>query len=293
MKRSRSVEEEEDGDEGAILVIAPPCQATGCFELRYFDLFAKGLGPSLVAEHSGLPWAGNKSLGFSISKDWAELKARTPFGQLPLLSVPGRDFQLGQTTAIINYIGKMAGTEGRDPDWFALSQQLLAEAEDIYMLMNQFLPTLYKKLTSEEASPSKGTNEDYALFWAEKLPAQLKRLEEIGHSCSGTFIVSIFPPGLRGRDMSVLPGELHLFAMLYQAWIIHTEVFSGYPKLGKWFDWIKANPCTQKVLKGESPMGNLKQYYLSIDSPDICSLGDERGRCPYMSERLRRVGKTL
>ena len=41
-----------------------------CFELRYFPLLAKGLGPALVAEHSGLPWAGSASLDFSIERDW-------------------------------------------------------------------------------------------------------------------------------------------------------------------------------------------------------------------------------
>ena len=57
------------------------------FEIRYFPLLAKGLGPALVAEHSGLPWSGSETLGFSIERDWATLKPRTPFGQLPLLTV--------------------------------------------------------------------------------------------------------------------------------------------------------------------------------------------------------------
>ena len=34
------------------------------FELRYFPVMAKGLGPTLVAEHSGQSWKGNKDLGF-------------------------------------------------------------------------------------------------------------------------------------------------------------------------------------------------------------------------------------
>jgi hypothetical protein len=29
------------------------------FKLQYFPVFAKGLGPALVAHHSGLKWNGN------------------------------------------------------------------------------------------------------------------------------------------------------------------------------------------------------------------------------------------
>ena len=41
--------------------------------LYYFPLMAKGLGPALVAELSGLPWLGPKDLGFTRD-DWPKLK---------------------------------------------------------------------------------------------------------------------------------------------------------------------------------------------------------------------------
>ena len=31
---------------------------------RYFPIYAKGLGPAIVAEMSGLPWEGPGSLGW-------------------------------------------------------------------------------------------------------------------------------------------------------------------------------------------------------------------------------------
>ena len=52
------------------------------FELRYFPVMAKGLGPALVAEYSGLPWKGREALGFDAGKDWKTLKPTTPFGQV-------------------------------------------------------------------------------------------------------------------------------------------------------------------------------------------------------------------
>lgn len=100
-------------------------------ELRYFTVLAKGLGPALVLEYSGLEWLGSKGLGFTRDM-WPALKPGCPFGQLPLL-VTADGTQIAQTTAIMNYVGRLAGTEG-DLNEFALSQMLMAEAEDIYHL---------------------------------------------------------------------------------------------------------------------------------------------------------------
>ena len=74
------------------------------FELRYFPVMAKGLGPTIVAEYSGLAWVGNKDLGFIArggppGNNFDDIKAKTPFGQLPLLTLPDGDV-IAQTTAI-------------------------------------------------------------------------------------------------------------------------------------------------------------------------------------------------
>ena len=81
-------------------------EADATYELRYFPLNAKGLGPSLVLQHSGLKWSGNRDLPFSIDEHWAALKPTTPFGQLTLLSCHAIGLILAQKTAIINYIGR-------------------------------------------------------------------------------------------------------------------------------------------------------------------------------------------
>jgi len=261
------------------------------FELRYFPLMAKGLGPALVAEHSGWPWSGNATLKFTIDEHWKELKPTTPFGQLPLLTVPGNiTFQLAQTTAIVNYIGNIAHSDGIQYDQvsarddlprgsrrYAMSQQLIAEAEDIYNLMVKFLPTLYKQLSSVDGSvvTSKGTAADYSAFWAELLPPHLASLERLI-----PFNPEIVEEGMHGhrRCSTFLAGELHLFAMLYQAFLVSEKLLEGFPKLATWFKTIKDDARSQRVLGGQSPMGKLEQYFLSIDSDVVCRLGDERGR---------------
>ena len=123
-------------------------------KLTYFSVMAKGLGPAICCELSGLDWDGPKSSGFNADTDWAALKPTTPFGQLPLLEVDG--LRIAQCVAIVNYIGKKAGTDGHGRAEFATSQMLLAEAEDIYAGLQKFCATAFvpleKKCTPQEAA---------------------------------------------------------------------------------------------------------------------------------------------
>eukprot|EP00438_Fugacium_kawagutii_P026418 Skav225683 [mRNA] locus=scaffold243:31919:37874:- [translate_table: standard] len=73
-------------------------------KLYYFPLMAKGLGPALES-------------------------GKCAFGQLPLLEVSS-SLRISQCVAIVNYIGKISGTEGTSLEEFAVSQALLAEGED-------------------------------------------------------------------------------------------------------------------------------------------------------------------
>lgn len=52
---------------------------------------------------------------------------------------------IAQTTAIVNYIGMIAGTEGSGLD-YAVSQMLIAEAEDLYAMTNKNVPTIVAPL---------------------------------------------------------------------------------------------------------------------------------------------------
>jgi hypothetical protein len=268
---------------------------TTVFELRYFPLLAKGLGPALVLEHSQLNWRGNRDLPFAISDHWAALKPTTPFGQLPLLSAPSTGLVLAQTTAIVNYVGRIAGTEGSTNEAYAVSQMLIAEAEDLYAMMNKFLPTVYKRLSTSDITTSKGTREDYDRFWSVLLPAQLEKLERLFDGPAGEIVCS---PSLRQKSVGPQPGfltgELYLWSMLYQCtlvdeaacWPTVAKEGAAFPageeytrgKLGPWYTCVGIDARTKAVVDGRSSMGELKQYYLHADSSDVCSAGDERGR---------------
>ena len=304
---------------------APPARETRTFaemaaeatrmELRYFPLLAKGLGPTLVLEHSGLPWAGNRDLPFSIAAEWASLKPVTPFGQLPLLQVAGLP-PIAQTAAIINYVGRTAGTEGQSAADYAWSQMLLADAEDLYALMQKFVPTVYCQLSAAGVETAKGDIDDYHRFWRELLPTHLSKLERLllarpTATASATASATESPrkrartrsaqaadaqaagPQAEGADAADahasysrasrtrgfhLPGELHLFSIPYQACLVEPSIFEGHPELNVWFRSVKLDPRTARVIAGDSSMGELQQYFLTADSKDVCKKGDQRGR---------------
>ena len=148
-------------------------------ELIYFPVMAKGLQLACIAEMSGLPWSG-----FTVEeegpKSWGEIKASgiAPFGQMPLLKTPSGQV-LGQSVAIANYIAKMAGPalEGESDQDYALSQMLMAEAEDIFALLGgcglQNWQTPEARTAGEEKAKT---------FFAEQLPAHLKNIEALARS---------------------------------------------------------------------------------------------------------------
>ncbi len=198
-------------------------------ELRYFNVMAKGIGPALVLEYSGIEWKGNKDLGFHGGL-WADLKPKTPFGQLPMLTLPNGEI-VAQTTAIINYIGKIAGTEGSGRD-YALSQMLIGEAEDLYSLLQKFVPTSFVSIDKKLGV------EAYTHFWAKTVGEHVGRLEVLCPS----------------SGFGTTPGALYLFSILHQMVLACPGVHGGFwgatdefRGLRQWYENTLDAPPTQKV----------------------------------------------
>ena len=120
-------------------------------KLIYFPLWAKGPAPALALAHSGLAWTGENP------GDWKALKPTTPWGELPVLEIPGAG-ALGHELAILNYLGtRAAALRGATEAEFLVSQQLVCEAEDVYQKLVKVQPTLYAR-----AKPPEG----FLAFWS-------------------------------------------------------------------------------------------------------------------------------
>ncbi|GMR35086.1 hypothetical protein PMAYCL1PPCAC_05281, partial [Pristionchus mayeri] len=85
----------------------PSRQAMPAYKLYYFGI--RGLG-ELVRQT--LTLAGVEFEDIRVD-NWKEFKGQTPFGQMPVLEVDGK--QIPQSFAIARYVAKLHGLAGKTP----------------------------------------------------------------------------------------------------------------------------------------------------------------------------------
>ncbi len=187
-----------------------PADAPPSLRLCYFDVMAKGLQVWMVANHSGLKWQG-KPEGFSWRDGPNAMKPSAPFGQMPLLFVGGEDKPpVAQATAIASVIGKLANTDGgSDINDYAMSNMLLAQAEDMYNALQKGQPTLYAKIGSGIK-----TDATHAELWEVTLPHHLDCLEKLCDANAGNFTST-------GNTI----GEMFLWGVIHQV-VLLDEAFT-------------------------------------------------------------------
>ena len=221
------------------------------FSLIYFPLLAKGFGVALVAEFSGLPYDGPKTLNWTSKTDWKALKPTTTFGQLPLLRTKD-GIQISQTTAIVNWIAKKAGERllgANEQDWI-ISQMLIAEGEDLYVKMQQHQPTIYVALGRTDKF--KGNMEQHNKFWSEWVVNHFQFLERM-----------LKEKNINFTSTGYTAGELMLFAYIHQMHLVMPDdMFVKTPKLRKFYEHMAKHSLVEKVLSGNSNFGKLNQYFI-------------------------------
>jgi len=208
--------------------------------LTYFPIDAKGTSIALALAHSGITWEGR----FVQFADWSVLKPQTPWGHVPLLEVPGIG-TIGHEMAILNWIGREApATAGATEKDFAASQQVLAEAEDIF---GKFGKTLNK------IGQDRKNDEDIEAFWnGADLTAHIQRGAGFLAHCHRleTFLQA---QGYKDRFTSTgtTLGECKLFSVLRIAVTIRGKktTVAKYPGLAAFYKSMAANKITKSVVE--------------------------------------------
>ncbi|OLQ09190.1 Glutathione S-transferase 1 [Symbiodinium microadriaticum] len=222
--------------------------ARPALKYTYFPLWAKGPAVALALQHSGLEWEG------AFPDDWKTLKPKTPFLELPILETPSGT--IGHELAILNYIGQQSQRmAGHDLTEFAVSQQLLSQAEDMYQKMVK----LSLQLKTEQI-----TGEEAAAFWTDEdeqthnrnfgAKVYLKLLEAFYKSSGGT--------GGKFTSSGITVGECKLFSTLHAMKLAKDDILADYAELSGFYDRFAAEAATQAILKGEGKMpGTFNQYF--------------------------------
>lgn len=161
-------------------------------------------------------------------EDWPALKPKTPFGGLPFLEVSGRP-ALGQTNAILVYVGRNHDLHPRDDFEAARHEAVLQHAEDLRATLG---PSLRAKDPDARKRGREAFVETYLPDWAARLERQI---DETG-------------PFFAGEKLHVVDIKLHRIVHWFTSGTVDhvpTTVFSGHPKLLRVYDTFRQDSRVQ------------------------------------------------
>ena len=216
------------------------------YKFTYFGLFAKGPAPSLALALSGVDYE------ISFPADWKAMKPTTNWGHLPVLEMCGQ--QIGHEIAILNVIGQSSPKMGGAGPDFAISQQLLHQAEDIYQKLVKGQNTLYAK--------DKSSAEDSAELWGSA--DATKHNASTGIPVPLGFLEAFCAYDDKFTESGVTVGECKLWAVLHTLKLIKPAVLDGFPKLAAFYARVAALEPTTQLLAGKlsGMSGPFKQYFV-------------------------------
>jgi glutathione S-transferase len=154
--------------------------------------------------------------------DWQALKPETPFGSLPVLELPGFP-PLGQTNAILVYIGRRHGLHPMEDFEAARHEAVMCHVED---LRGHVGPTLRIADEGEKKKLRGALAESYLPAWAAFTERQI--------SNAGPFFA--------GAKLHVVDLKLHRTVHWFATGIIDhvpATIFSAFPKLNRVYDAVR------------------------------------------------------
>ena len=97
------------------------------YTLHYFDIYARAEPLRCLLAHAGADWKDNR-FGFDA---WGALKPTMPGQQVPCLELADGT-KMGQSTAILRYIGAKHGYYPNDPWLASKCDEYIEAAQDVY-----------------------------------------------------------------------------------------------------------------------------------------------------------------
>ncbi len=157
------------------------------------------------------------------SADWAAMKPLAPFGALPIYDEPGKP-RLGQSNAILAYVGRGRGLHPTDPFEAARHEALMQHVEDLRLTMT---PSLRMKDDAEKKKAREVIAATYLPAWAGFAAAQIE----------GPFV--------SGAKIHVADVKLAVVTKWFASGAVDhvaPTVFADYPKLMGLYEAFYADP---------------------------------------------------
>ena len=178
-------------------------------KLTYFD-FAGSRGEEcrLALHVAGVPFEDERLAGAA----WRDLKARTPYGSLPVLTVAGKG-ELAQSNAILTWVGRGHGLHPSDAWEAARHESILAACEELRHRVNEVL-AIKEEPARKEAREAMATG--LLQTWGARLERQIE----------GPFV--------GGDRLHVADIKLFIVVGWFAKGVIDhvpTNVFEAFPKL--------------------------------------------------------------
>ena len=190
-------------------------------KLTYFDSpMSRGEEARLALVIAGVDFEDHRIQ----REDWPAMKASMPYGQLPVVELPGKP-PLAQVNAILELIGRRHGLHPTDDFEAARHLGMMQHVEDLRATMS---PTI-RMADPEKKTAREALVKDYLPAWGQ--------FAERNITGPG--------PYFAGADPSVVDVKLHMAVRWFAGGkvdYVPADIFSAFPKLVAAHDAVRDHP---------------------------------------------------